>query len=380
MENYSATRKILLVLLNTISILGIIAAMGIYSYYWRFWYSNLVLIGLGLSLILFVITATRNRFSRMTQHIIKIKHVYRYSLLLLLILILLFSLTGFYRPYIPAPEQYTSSGTTDLKVLSYNIRKGNTPEPDPYDSWNERRDNLVEYIDGIDVDFLMVQEAYAFQLNYLANELESGNFKYTGVGREDGVLSGEHSAVFFDSDRFEFITGGSFWLSETPNFPFKSWGASNVRICSWGRFQKISSGDEVVVASVHYDFGVDFQSNASILLNQRMAEVSGGVPVILGGDFNMNRTMAGYEYLENYGEKPLFSSYHLVHGPGPHEIPTYNGFGDFDEDSKNMIDFVFVSGEIGVTSSEILQDTYIAEDGNVHYYSDHFPVLTTCRI
>ena len=50
-------------------------------------------------------------------------------------------------------------------------------------------------------------------------------YDYIGVGRDDGKEKGEHSAIFYRTDKFDVIEKGDFWLSETPDVPSKGWDA-----------------------------------------------------------------------------------------------------------------------------------------------------------
>ena len=63
------------------------------------------------------------------------------------------------------------------------------------------------------------------------------SYDYIGVGRDDGKEKGEHSAIFYRTDKFDVIEKGDFWLSETPDVPSKGWDAVLPRICSWGHFK-----------------------------------------------------------------------------------------------------------------------------------------------
>ena len=46
-------------------------------------------------------------------------------------------------------------------------------------------------------------------------------YKYIGVGRDNGADEGEHAAIFYDTDKFDMLDHGDFWLSETPDCPSK---------------------------------------------------------------------------------------------------------------------------------------------------------------
>ncbi|WP_367753482.1 hypothetical protein [Flavobacterium sp. WC2430] len=59
------------------------------------------------------------------------------------------------------------------------------------------------------------------------------DYKYAGVGRDDGMKKGEFSAVFYNTNKLKAVKEGTFWLSETPNKISVGWDASMDRICTY---------------------------------------------------------------------------------------------------------------------------------------------------
>jgi endonuclease/exonuclease/phosphatase family metal-dependent hydrolase len=107
-------------------------------------------------------------------------------------------------------------------------------------------------------------------------------------------------------------------------------------------------------------------------------EHSGSLPAILVGDFNMRNYSYAFQYLENYGTKPLQDVYRIFHGgiapmdyTFSHFDINYNPLGD----GKNRrIDYIFASSGISVLNCSIPKDSY----GINQTYSDHYPVF--CEI
>jgi endonuclease/exonuclease/phosphatase family metal-dependent hydrolase len=377
-------KKFLIVFLNILGILGVIGASGVLIFFWRLVELYLIDAGFLLGIIFHLIKPIRKITLNLNSKILSASKI-RIGIafgIAFIVLCGLFAMTGFIRPYNPAPEEYTPTGTMDLKVVTYNLRQGTGREKNKYDYWQYRKDNMVAYIDTFDADFICVQEAFHFQITYLTHDLTNRSYGYTGIGRQDGTYGGEHSAILFDKERFHYITGGSFWLSETPYIPshFNSGDDSSHRICSWARFEEITSNAQICVFSVHYGFGHIFRTEASKLITARIVEYSGGVPVILAGDFNLNKSSSGFEYLENYGAKPLQSSFHLVNVPSTYETDTYNGFNITYNNPDNMIDLIFISQAITVHTCIVSNTTYNGPDGLPHFPSDHNPVIMTCKV
>ncbi len=74
---------------------------------------------------------------------------------------------------------------------------------------------LIEFHD---FDILGTQEGLHHQIDAIAKALPE--YAYYGIGREDGKIAGEHSAIFYKKDKFSIIDKGDFWLSETPEKPY----------------------------------------------------------------------------------------------------------------------------------------------------------------
>src|SRR5690606_8159556 len=83
---------------------------------------------------------------------------------------------------------------------------------------------------------LGVQEALWGQMQDLQQALPQ--YKFVGVGRDDGDKKGEFSAIFYDTTRIQLLDSKTFWLSETPEVAgSKGWDAAICRIVTYARFR-----------------------------------------------------------------------------------------------------------------------------------------------
>lgn len=106
-----------------------------------------------------------------------------------------------------------------------------------------------------------------------------------------------------------------------------------------------------------------------------MVEYSGGLPTFLAGDFNMQNTSQGFQYLEDYGTKPLSDAFRIYHGGvAPFAYTTtYNFTSNYSPLNAKRIDYIFMSSAVHVEDCWIPHASY---GGNENYtYSDHFPVI-----
>ena len=320
-----------------------------------------------------------NNRSERTEYVFKsVKSAKFIKILLISISILSVSVfinSGFLKIHSPAPDAPTSSELTELKIITYNIRNPNSN--DGLDSWSNRKVYFCDYLETLDYDIIGLQEATLLQIDFIMENVNNRNYKWTGFGRDDGVHGGEHTPILFDADKYVYIDGDTFWFNINPNIPGNGYQDTYncKRVTTWARLEVKSTGAQFMVFCTHYGFGDIFRGLAGKLLIEKVEEYSGGLPVIVMGDFNLDSTSFGYDYVYKNGTKQLIDTYSLANGLGPHLIGTFNSF-DVDSTITRKIDFVFVSNEISVSSSEVLKDTY-EHGGVLHVYSDHYPVVST---
>jgi hypothetical protein len=221
--------------------------------------SNAYLISIGSILSIVFIFGRKTKKIPFFNSEFEFRTISKKKVLTILILIPLFSgsiffTSGFIKIHESAPETNPSEDSIKLNLMTYNIRYGSAN--DGINSWVYRKDVFVGYLNTFDLDILCIQEAEIDQITYIVKNLENQNYKYTGFGRDDGVHGGEHSAILFDSDKFKFLDGDTFWLSDFPLFPSRTWGNGNYRVCTWARFEEKSTNSQFCIFNTHYDFQI----------------------------------------------------------------------------------------------------------------------------
>ena len=250
----------------------------------------------------------------------------------------------------------------EIRVASYNLRM-DTPR-DSMNAWPLRKENVKALIQYHDFDIMGTQEGFIHQLNDL---LEMPGYAFVGAGRDDGKTAGEHSAIFYKTDRFEVVDSGNFWLSETPDKPGLGWDATCCnRIASWALFKDKKSKKEFYVFNAHFDHqGVVARKESGKLMVQKIKEIAKNKPVICTGDFNSTPDTEQIKGMSAF----LNDSYSVTKMPPYGPVGTTNSFR-FTAPMKNRIDYVFVSKDFVVSKYAVLTD---AKDQR--YPSDHLPVL-----
>ena len=258
----------------------------------------------------------------------------------------------------------SKSADNNLRVISYNIRlmKGQDGE----NSWEYRKPATAAMIKEVNPDIFGVQEAYAEQVQYI-NET-CPEYGSVGVGREDGVSTGEHMSIFYKKDAIELLDWGTYWLSETPDVPSKGWDAACYRTATWTKMKHIATGKEFFYVNTHLDhIGVDARKNGLALIVSRIGEMNPGgkLPMVLTGDFNVFPDDEGLKDLDKIMKSAR------IYAEDSDEKASFNGWGT---DSK-VIDYIYYSKFSKCLNFKVLDQSF----AGVPFISDHYPVVADLK-
>lgn len=252
-----------------------------------------------------------------------------------------------------------------LDVVTYNLRYDNPG--DGVNSWANRKEKVYALIRKSDPDIIGVQEALHHQLTGITENLPE--YRFIGVGRDDGKERGEYSAILLKHDRFRILEENTFWLSETPDVPgSKSWDAAITRVATWAKLKDLQSGKSFLLVNTHFDhIGEEARKRSAEMIREKAAELSEGLPVIVTGDFNFTREEEPYRVITAAGILQL-------NDPAPENAPgTYCNFG-VDSMPCRAIDYILFSNHWKASGYKVITDN----DGK-NYPSDHLPVIVTLR-
>lgn len=250
-----------------------------------------------------------------------------------------------------------SAMAQELNVASFNIRLNTRGDYKSNNGWAQRRDVLCDMINFEAFEIFGVQEAKPEQLQDMVARMP--DYKYIGVGRDDGKTKGEHSAIFYRKGDFKVIDHGTFWLSETPDEVSYGWGAKHRRICTWGLFVDKKSNTKFYFLNLHLDHRVKAaqENGAKLVLDFIKTKCKKSANVILTGDFNVTQESAVYDIFAKSGI--LQDTYDVAkYRFAP--TGTFNGFNP-NRYTTHRIDHIFVSKGVKVSRYGVL--TY-------HYFLD----------
>ena len=255
--------------------------------------------------------------------------------------------------------------TSEIKVMSYNIRlSSGTIKADSIYHWEHRKQASLNLMHEENPTVFGLQEACPDQMDYMVENLPE--YGYIGVGRDDGKRKGEFMSIFYKKEEVEFIDGGTFWLSETPDQVSKGWDAACFRTCTWALLKKKDTGKKFVYMNTHLDHMGKVAREESIkLIVERAEKLTGGkLPVFITADFNSPTSNAIFKPMQ---EAMLDAR---VEAPVTDDRGTLNCWGTTPPGV--VIDHVFYRGA-EAQKFEVLRD----KDYGAPYVSDHYPVMLT---
>ena len=254
---------------------------------------------------------------------------------------------------------------------------------------NARVDRVVNTILDNTPSVFGVQEASVAWMNALNNKL-GGLYTAVGDGR-DGGSNGEHSAIFYRTDKFELIESGTKWLSPTPDkvsqysYTDPETGithrANFPRIMTYVLLERKTDGVRFIYVNTHLDHNGNNsqeiaekvrQGQIEILIAeiQKLCQAYGDLPTIVTGDFNVTPVASAYTTMIANGF--LDSSKVAEQG----EIkPTYNGMDNDYEGA--IIDYIFVSPNL---AEAVETYTVCPSKRDGQWISDHNAIIATITL
>jgi endonuclease/exonuclease/phosphatase family metal-dependent hydrolase len=275
------------------------------------------------------------------------------------------------------------SRTTDVRLITYNIRLAPNKPQRGEEFWHVRRPRLSSQINyetsGRPESLVCMQEATYPQIQDLQQDL-GDQWNYYGLGRKGGH-GGEFSPIFYRPSVWNIEEKRTYWLSPTPDkVGSRGWDAAFPRIVTVARFQHLSTGNRVVYMCTHFDHkGRNARANSANLIteltNTWSLHLGDTIPVFLGGDLNSAPSGSAYKHLAS----KMNDVKHLVPLAKRfgHSSYTYTGFTVNPEDDMDL-DHIFVNDPTGIEFKSFAVLNSLFEDGV--FISDHRPVVVDLRL
>ncbi len=249
----------------------------------------------------------------------------------------------------------------EMKVMSFNVRVGSANDGE--NSWESRKEAIPAMLADKAPVVFGVQEALSFQLDYITET--SPQYKWVGVGRDDGSNEGEHMSIFYDTNVLEIEDWGTYWLSETPDVPSKGWDAACRRTATWALLKNTKTGKHFYFVNTHLDHvGVEARKNGLAMIVERIGAMNPeNYPMVLTGDFNVHPDDVCLVDLDKIMKSAR------IYAEDSDDMYSYNGWGT----SGQIIDYIYYSGFEKCTDFKVVDESYAEKP----FISDHYPVIAT---
>ncbi|MBE6213145.1 MAG: hypothetical protein E7131_00490 [Rikenellaceae bacterium] len=306
--------------------------------------------------------------------------------------------------------------TTQIKAISFNIT---VSQNDATNSWSQRRDAIVKFIEAENPDVIGMQEVTGHQLSYLKDALLG--YDHYGVDRGGSNNGFERTSIMYNKQTVEVLDKGTFWLSPTPDTPSKSWSDATTtqlelyyggkdsqkyhRPCTWIKFKCKSDNKVFFYYNTHLEYGYHAmlgeypqelglmgqtarEKGVALIVERIKQQAVNGEVVIFGGDMNQVANDKCFNAAWEYGMKSGRATAESVLSEQNRNSITWNDYdasahdkedkNNYSPNSWNMIDHFFLKNCNAVEFRTIRDTNYGGElkgKDNGSYMADHFPIL-----
>lgn len=253
----------------------------------------------------------------------------------------------------------------NVRWATFNIRYDN-PQ-DSLNNWQYRKERVCQFIKDQRLDVVGMQEVLHNQFEDLRKGLPG--YEGIGVGRDDGKKAGEYAPLFYRKDKYEVLDSNTFWLAENPDSAgMMGWDAACVRIATWAKLKDRVTGKVFMAVNTHFDHvGEEARRQSALLIIRRIKEIVGTRPAVVTGDFNVTDASDAYKTIttNEFVMKDAYKEAARVIGVDY----TFHDFARIPAEECEKIDFIFVTPQVAVKSTEIPAEVPEA------LLSDHNPQL-----
>ncbi len=246
-----------------------------------------------------------------------------------------------------------------VTVMTYNLYYGGSGEKSP----ENRAPLIAANIRAFSPDSFGAEECTPEWKELLAEQLP----EYTCIGKPRNLLFGEASPVFYNSEKYEAIDSGTFWLSRTPSVVSHGWDGQFNRVCSYVILKDKTTGFTYAHFNAHFDHKGKIARTESVsTVSKEISEICPCIPVIFSGDFNEDETSEMYSRLIECGfADTRYEALNKINA----DSSTWHGYFNV---GGLPIDYI-MANSVFVKSVELYETDLTAYNGM--YPSDHHPVI-----
>jgi len=277
-----------------------------------------------------------------------------------------------------------------LKIVSYNTLRSSFNGGQP---WKPRCATILEHIGEWNPDFIGMQESSISDIADMGKKLRK-DYDYIAITPE---IMGPDVSVFratseiplwWRKSRFKLLKKG--WIEFNIINPVKcgvnvsdeSWGngADGNKSALWGIFLDQKTGCELCVFNLHLPTRTEpSKLGTARMVVEKVAEVAGGRPVFIIGDYNMTYDSYTFRYLEDDVEYLKDAGAALPRSKCKNwEFDSGGGDKPMEKKNKNSkhVDHVFYTPS-NVEPLRWELNTKLGSNGS--FGSDHHPIMVVFR-
>lgn len=239
-------------------------------------------------------------------------------------------------------------------VMTMNLRFGLARDGE--NRWSNRKHLMAAILQKYPNDFLGVQEANHFQVEFLLQTLPD----YKAIGWHNKSIGWWQSNLIVFHKSWHCLEQRHYFLSDTPGVTSKLSGSKWPRQCVIGLFQKEEK--KIIVVNTHFDFKPAVQEKSAKLVMDFLFEFPSDLPVAITGDFNSNPGSLAHTLFKTHNFEEVFEG---ISKDNP--ISTFHGFTGGP--TGKHIDWILYRGGLNPLFSQVIKDTFSGQ-----FPSDHYPV------
>ncbi|MEM1079068.1 MAG: endonuclease [Pseudomonadota bacterium] len=210
-------------------------------------------------------------------------------------------------------DSLTAAPDGALRLASYNVHYivlSQAEGPWSVADWDRRKGPLDAAFKTLDADLVAFQEMESFQrgsdgsVNLARDWLLARNPDYAATHHGDWRVTPQTQPIFYRINRLEVLEEGWFFFSDTPDVIYsRTFNGSFPAFASWARFRELSSGAELRVVNVHFEFksGSNRRLSAALVADRLAVPLAKGERVALIGDLNARLGAQTHKILEDVG-------------------------------------------------------------------------------
>ncbi len=177
-------------------------------------------------------------------------------------------------------------------VMNFNIASENG---EGERSYAKRYEAVKQLLLNYNPDILTLQEAGSGWMDFLTVPAKD-QYDYYLIYPDQSDKS-KANTIFFKKEKFQDVTGGSFWLSSAPDSESATWSGAGKYNCDWLQLTEKATGNILYVFNAQIGGKEEDQQKAAALIAEKCDSIGWNKAIICNVDLGSNAGSKGYAAL-----------------------------------------------------------------------------------